>query len=330
MKERLKLTLACTDSDHTRDFTRGDVEAEGIDITYLPLGIEEMFFRFTKYREWDVSEMSFAKYLALRSQGDESLIALPVFLSRVFRHSSIFIRRGGRIRKPEDLRGGRIGIPEWAQTAAIYSRGLLAHEYGVGLTDVHWVAGGVGVPGREEKVAVQLPPGVKLERVVDRSLDDLLAAGEIDALMTAHAPPSFERGDPNTVRLFEDYRAVESAYFRKTGIFPIMHLVAIRGPIVAEHPWVARSLYKAFEEAKRRSYLRLENTSVACFPVPWTTDVVAALKRDFGEDWWPYGTEPNHTTLDAFLRFAQEQGVTQRLMTADELFPETLRSTYTM
>lgn len=330
MKEQLKLTLACTDADHTRDFTRGAVEAEGIDITYLPLGIEEMFYRFTKYREWDVSEMSFAKYLALRSQGDESLIAIPVFLSRVFRHSSIFVRRGGRIRRPEDLRGGRIGIPEWAQTAAIFSRGLLAHEYGVALTDVHWVAGGVGVAGREEKVAVELPPGVELERVQDRSLDAMLAAGDIDALMTAHAPPSFERGDPDTVRLFEDYRAVEGAYYRKTGIFPIMHLVVIRGPIVAAHPWVARSLYKAFDEAKRRSFLRLQNTSVACFPVPWTTDLAGELQRDFGADWWPYGTEANRTTLDAFLRFAHEQGVARRLMAAEELFPETMRGTFSM
>jgi 4,5-dihydroxyphthalate decarboxylase len=325
MKERLKLTLACTESDHTHDFTEGPVEADGIDLTYLALGIPEMFYRFTKYREFDVSEMSFGKYVALRSQGDDSLAAIPVFPSRVFRHSSIYVRRGGEIRRPEDLRGRRVGIPEWAQTAAIYTRGMLAHEYGVALGDIQWVQGGVTQPGREEKVSVALPPGVRLEAVKDRSLDAMLVAGDLDALLTADPPPSFERGSTEIVRLFDDYRAAERTYYRKTGIFPIMHLIALRGEILAENPWVARSLYKAFDEAKRRSIARLENAAVACFPLPWIPDIAEDVRREFGDDWWPYGIEPNRTTLEAFAGFAFEQGVAQRRVDVEELFPESMR-----
>jgi len=325
MKERLKLTLACTDADHTRDFTQGSVEADGIDITYFSLSISELFHRFINHREWDVSEMSFGKYVALRSQGDDSLVAIPVFPSRLFRHSSIYVRKSGGLRGAADLRGRRIGIPEWAQSAAVYTRGMLTHEYGIGLADVHWVQGGVNEPGRREKVALTLPPGVHLDAVTDRSLDAMLLAGDIDAIMTAEAPPSFDAGHPEIVRLFDDYRTAEAAYYKKTRIFPIMHLIAIRGEIVAEHPWVARNLYKAFEEAKRRSQTRLESSNVACFPMPWSFAVVAELQRDFGNDWWPYGIEPNRTTLEAFVQFAFEQGVAHRKAEIEELFPATVR-----
>lgn len=325
MKERLKLTLACTDSDHTRDFTQGSVDADGIDITYFSLSISELFHRFINHREWDVSEMSFGKYVALRSQGDESLVAIPVFPSRVFRHSSIYIRRSGTVRTVTDLRGRRVGIPEWAQSAAVYTRGMLTHEYGIPLADVQWVQGGVNEPGRKEKVALALPAGVRLEVVTDRSLDAMLVAGDIDAIMTAEAPPSFDAGHPEIVRLFDDYRTAEAAYYKKTGIFPIMHLIAIRGEIVAQHPWVARNLYKAFDEAKRRSQARLESSNVACFPMPWSFAVVGELRRDFGSDWWPYGIEPNRTTLEAFVQFAFEQGVAARKPTIEELFPATVR-----
>jgi 4,5-dihydroxyphthalate decarboxylase len=321
---KLKLTLACTEADQTRDLTQGTVEAEGIELTYLPLGIPEMFHRFIANREFDVSECSFGRYLALRAQGDTSLIALPVFLSRIFRHSAIFVRRDGPIKRPEDLRDRRIGIPDWSQTAVIYIRGALAHEYGVGIDAATWVVGGVDRPSRAEYAEVPAFAGVRVENVRDRSLDALLAAGEIDAIGCADPPASFHDGDANVVRLIADYRTVEAAYFRKTGIFPIMHVLALQTKVLDAHPWVGRSLFKAFTEAKRRSLARFANDSVACYPMPWVTALLADARHELGGDWWPYGLEPNRRTLDAFVTFAHEQGVTPRRVAPEELFPKSL------
>jgi len=300
MKNPLKLTLACTDADQTRDFTRGPVEAEGIEITYLALDIPEMFHRFYVNREFDVSEASFGRYITLRSQGDTSFTALPVFASRIFRHSAIFVRRDGPVRRPEDLRGRRVGIPSVSQTAVIYIRGLLVHEYGVPLDAVQWV---------EDDVS---------------ALDPQLLAGEIDALACADPPASFHQPGSGVVRLIDDYRAVEVASFRKTGVFPIMHVIAMRSEILDAHPWAARSLYKAFEEAKRGSLTRFANASVACFPLPWVPALLDDARNALGPDWWPYGLEPNRTTLEAFLGFAFEQGVLARRLTPEELFPASL------
>lgn len=320
MNSRLQLTLACTEADQTRDLTQGLVEAEGIDLTYLPLGIPEMFHRFIVNREFDASECSFGRYLALRAQGDTSLTALPVFLSRIFRHSAIFVRSDRSIKRPEDLRGRRVGIPDWSQTAVIYIRGLLSHEYGVGLDAVRWVVGGVDRPSRAEFAEMQPPAGVQVESARDRSLDELLAAGEIDAIGCADPPASFHRGDGKTVRLIQDYRSVEAASFRKTGVFPIMHVLVLQTKVLDAHPWVARSLFKAFSEAKRRALTRFANNSVACYPLPWVPAILEDARRALGEDWWPYGLEPNRRTLEAFVSFAHEQGVTPRRLEPEGLF----------
>jgi 4,5-dihydroxyphthalate decarboxylase len=324
----VRLTLACSDYDHVRDFANGVVRADGIDLTWLTSSVEEIFFRFTRYREWDVSELSMGKYISLRSQGDDSLSAIPVFPSRVFRQSSIFVRRDGPVRTIEDLRGRRVGVPEWSQTAAVYTRGFLMHEYGIALDEIDWVQAGVNEPGRDEKVRLKLPKGVRLAPVMDRSLDEMLGSGALDAIATAHPPQSFENSDPNIVRLFANYREIELAYFRKTGIFPIMHVIAIRSEILREHPWVARNLFDAFERAKARSLERARTATASRFPLPWIFAVAADAQAEFGADWWPYGIEPNRTTLEAFARFAHEQGVAHRLVRVEELFPETLRSTF--
>jgi 4,5-dihydroxyphthalate decarboxylase len=279
-----------------------------------------MFHRFIVNREFDASECSFGRYLALRVQGDTSLTALPVFLSRIFRHSAIFVRSDGAVKRPEELRGRRVGIPDWSQTAVIYIRGLLAHEYGLGLGDVRWVVGGVERPSRAEYAEMQPPAGVQVEHVRDRSLDDLLAAGEIDAIGCADPPPSFHQPGAKTVRLIADYRAVEAASFRKTGVFPIMHALVLQTKVLDAHPWVARSLFKAFSEAKRRALTRFANNSVACYPLPWVPAILEDARRELGEDWWPYGVEPNRRTLEAFVTFAHEQGVTSRRMRPEELF----------
>src|SRR5437868_6837594 len=225
--KKVALTAALADYDHVRDLALGRVQPDGIELTCLTLPIEEIFFRFIVYREWEVSEISLAKYVALTAQGDESYWALPVFPSRVFRHSSIYVRSEGPIASIKDLVRRRVGIPEWAQTAAVYSRGFLQHQYGIDLASIEWVQAGVNQPGRIEKVDVDLPDGVKLTRISDKSLNQMLLSGEIDAAMAARPPDSFVNGDPRIRRLFPNYRQVEQEYYRSTGILPIIHSVAV-------------------------------------------------------------------------------------------------------
>jgi 4,5-dihydroxyphthalate decarboxylase len=320
------LTLAVSRYDHVEDLTAGRIVPEGIRLTCLSLPVEEIFFRFLKYREWEVSELSLAKYASLISQGDTSLTAIPVFPSRIFRHSSIYIRRDGPVRAPADLAGRRVGLPEWAQTAAVYSRGLLAHQYGLDLASIDWIQAGVNESGRAEKVALDLPPGIRLAPARDKSLSQMLVEGEVDAVLSAHAPDCFEQGHPNVRRLFEDYMAVEADYYRATGIFPIMHVVALKRALVEAHPWIAMSLLKAFEEAKRRSVARALEVTAPRFPIPWCYEHARRAQELFGEDYWPYGIEANRTTLDAFLGYAHEQGVCHRRLAPEDLFAEQVQS----
>jgi len=325
---RLVLSLAISPYDHVRDLTEGIVRAQGIQLNPLRFAVEEIFHRFTRYREWEVSEMSMGKYTSLVSQGDRGVTAIPVFPSRVFRHSSIYVRRDGKVRAPEDLRGKRIGIPEWAQTAAVYSRGMLVNEYGIGLHEVEWIQAGVDQPGREEKVALKLPRGVRLIPRPDSSLDRMLIAGEVDAVMSAHAPPSFEAGHPDLVRLFPDYRPVEEAYYRKTGIFPIMHVMALRREVLERFPWVATNLLEAFEAAKQQSLARAREITASRFPVPWIADIADRATALFDGDPMPYGIAANRVTLEAFLRFGYEQGVCHTLLKPEDLFPAEVQTTF--
>jgi hypothetical protein len=209
----LPLTLAIGDYDHVRDLALGVVRPEGIDLNVLNLPVEEIFFRFTKHREWDVSEMSFAKVVSLLSQDDRSIVPLPVFVSRVFRLSSIYVRPDGPVKAPADLRGKRIGVPEWAQTAAIYSRGYLVHELGIPLAAIEWVQAGVNESGRVEKVALNLPPDVRLQRAPDKTLNGMLLAGELDAVLSARPPQAFAAGQ--VARLYPEYRAPGSDRWEK-------------------------------------------------------------------------------------------------------------------
>jgi len=320
----LPLTIAINDYDHVRDLLSGRVEAEGIALTALNFEVEEIFFRFVRFREWDISEMSMGKYVSLRAGGDDTLIAIPVFPSRLFRHSGIYVRSDGVVREPRDLRGKRVGVPEWSQTAVVYMVGLLRREYGVALKDVDWVQAGVNEPGRPERAALRLPDTVRLTRIADKTLTGMLRAGELDAVMSAHPPEAHERGEPWIRRLFEDHAPLELDYFRKTGIFPIMHTVAIRREVYDRHRWIAMNLLEAFEAAKRRSLARLREYNAARIPLPWLPARTKEVAAIFGEDFWPYGVEPNRKTLEALLDFAYEQGVCQRRLKVDELFaPET-------
>ncbi len=327
----LPLTLALGPYDHTRDVTDGTVRAEGIQLRTLDLPIEEIFYRFTLYREWDISEMSMGKYIALRSQDDTSITALPVFISRAFRHSMFYVREGSAIKRPEDLAGKRIGIPEWAQTAGIYGRGYLSDYVGLKLKDITWVQAGVNEPGRKEKVKLKLPEGIQYINVPDNSLNTMLLNGELDAIMSARPPIGLGNG---IARLMPDAQAVEQQYFKDTNIFPIMHSLVLKTPVLDAHPWVGMNLYKAFLEAKNRSMERLSDVTASHAPMAWLTDTTTRLRSIFGDDFYPYGIGPerggriNHATLAAFLKFGFEQGVCYRHLDVEELFPKQVLASY--
>jgi 4,5-dihydroxyphthalate decarboxylase len=310
----LPLTLAISPYDHARGLA-----PQGIDLALLELPIEEIFFRFTKFREWHASEMSFGKTVSLMAQEAPDIMPIPVFPSRVFRHSAIYIGGKSTIKEAKDLEGRKVGIPEWAQTAGIYARGLLQHEYGVDLARIQWFQAGVQQPGRIEKVRLHLPAGLRITAVPDKSLAGMLASGELDAVISAR--------DPGGRRLFENYQDAEQAYFRKTRIYPIMHLVVLRRDAYERDRWIAMNLFKAFEAAKRESMQRLVEIGLSHVPMPWVAEHARRWRELAGEDFWPYGIEPNRPTLEAFMQYAHEQGITARRLKLEELFaPETLES----
>ena len=325
---KIQLSLAIGAYDHVRDLLDGTLQVAGVELTALRLPVEEMFYRFLMHGEFDVSEVSLAKIVALAAQDDGRFVPLPVFPSRVFRHSSIYIRSKSGITCPEDLAGKRVGVPEWAQTAAIYTRGLLAHDYGVDLASIHWHQAGVNEPGRIEKVKLSLPSGVRLTVVADRSLSEMLLAGDLDAVLSARPPAPILAGDPRVRRLFADPRAVELAYARKTGLFPIMHVVAMRREVYERNRWLAMNLFKAFDEAKARSLERVADMAVSFFPLPWAPDELRLARELFGDDPWAYGIEPNRSTLETFLRYAFEQGVCCRPLSLETLFPPEVQATF--
>jgi len=318
---RVKLTIATTDYDHFRDFRLGLVQAEGIEPIWLTLGHHEIFARFTFNREWDVSELSFAKFMAQVTRPDADIIGLPVVCSRLFRFSSFYVNRNSVIRSAHDLKGKRIGSPEWAHTAAVYMRGWLSDECGVGLKDVHWFQAGANEAGRIEKVELNLPDGVQITRVADKSLSEMLAAGAIDCAIIARPPNCFLEGHPEVVRLFPDFLAREEEYYARTGVWPIMHIIALQRRLLDEHQWVGRNLYNAFLESKRRSVARLLDPAVSRYPLPWLPTYAQRMRDLFGGDPFPFGIEANRPTLEQFLRYTYEQGIAHRRVEPAEIFP---------
>jgi 4,5-dihydroxyphthalate decarboxylase len=325
--KNLELTIAISDYDHVRDLRSGRVETPGFDLRWFDMTIPQLFGRFTIYREWDVSEFGLGKYVALKSQGDDSLTAIPVFPSRTYRHSAIYVPADSPLRSLEDLAGKRVGVPEWAQTATVYVRGMLAHTVGVELGSIEWVQAGVNEPGRREKVAVRLPDGVSVTPMPGDSLNQMLLDGRLDAVISAQAPAAF-LGDQSSVRrLLVEPLAAEQAYWSQTGVFPIMHIVAISQELVDEHRWLAGNLVAAFEQAKRLSLARARDEMISRYPIPSVATLADQAAETYGDDFWPYGLEPNRRTLEAFLLFAYEQGVAARLLEPEELFaPTTLVS----
>ena len=326
----IHLTLAMDEYDHTRDLLQGKVKAEGIELTWLNLDVEEIFFRFASSFEWDVSELSFAKYCSLMSQPDPPIVGIPVMVSRVFRHSAWYVRTDGPVQTPADLADKRIGIPEWSQTATVYARGWLAHDVGIPLNAVEWVQAGVNEPGRIELAHLKLPDNIRYRQVADRSLSEMLIAGDIDALVSARPPRRFLDGDPGIKRLIADYRSAEEDYFRRTGIYPIMHTVAIKRQTYERNPWIAMNLLNGFEDAKRRSIERLRSITHSQIPVPWIYDTLVTLGEEIfpGGDYWPYGIEPNRTTIEAFLQYCFEQGLCHRELKPEDLYLKEVQSVF--
>jgi 4,5-dihydroxyphthalate decarboxylase len=318
---KLRLTLACWDYDRTRALADGRVQPEGIDLNFLPLHVEETFFRMLRNREFDVAEMSLSSYCVSLMRDDPAFVAIPVFPSRFFRHSCIFISARSGIREPKDLIGKRFGVPEYQMTAPVWIRGILADEYGVAPTSVKYFSGGEEEPGRDEKLKLNLPPEFSVTPIGPaQTLSQMLADGEIDALHTARTPSTFYSRPDDVKRLFPDFVPVEKDYFRRTGIFPIMHVVAIRRSVYEANRWIAQSLFKAFREAQALTYDNLAVTSAMTSMLPWQVAAVEEARAELGDDWWPYGFAKNRTVLDTFLRYHHEQGLSSRRLQPEELF----------
>jgi 4,5-dihydroxyphthalate decarboxylase len=325
---KLPLTLACWDYDRTRALLDGRVPVDGIELNYLNLPVEETFFRMLRHREFDAAELSLSSYTVSLFKEDRPFLAIPVFPSRFFRHSCIYVNRDSGIREPKDLAGKRVGVPEYQMTAAVWIRGILSDEYGVPVTSVSYFTGGEEEPGRPEKLALSLPPEIRVQPIEEtQTLSRMLEAGEIDALYTARAPSTYGDGRGRVRRLFENYSAVERDYYQRTRIFPIMHTVAIRRDVYERHPWVAQCLYKAFLESQREVYRALEDTAALKFMLPWLHEHVAQTQQAMGKEFWPYGLALNEGVLTTFLRYHYEQGLSRRQLEPRDLFaPETLES----
>ena len=325
----VRLSLALSGYDHTRDLVDGSVVVPGIDFVALQRSIEEIFYRVATYRDFDVAEFSFAKYVAMRAAGIDDIIALPVFPSRLFRQSSVYLRADSPLERPTDLRGKRVGIPEWAQTASVWSRSWLQHQIGIGLDEIEWIQAGVSQPGRREKVDLHLPPGVSYTPEPTRNLTDMLLEGSLDAVLSAHPLEPFKRGTGEVVQLFRDGgRAAEREYHRQTKLYPIMHTVVVRTELLESDQWIAGTLVAAFEEAKRNSLTRLGDINASRFPLPWIRDYLREIQTEFGDDPFPYGVDPNRHTLQAFVQFCHEQGVIARHLSIEELFAPTTLSAF--
>jgi 4,5-dihydroxyphthalate decarboxylase len=279
-----------------------------------------------RYQEFDAAELSFGSYMMAKDRGQPKFIAIPAFPSRAFRHSCIYIHAGSGIREPKDLIGKKVGVPEYQITMAIWARGILQHEYGVPPESMLWHTGGEEQPGREEKLRPDLPANIRIQSIgPEETLSSLLEAGKIDAVVSAHIPSPFARRSPNVKRLIPNFREVEKEYYRRTGIFPIMHTVALREEIYERHPWVAQSLFKAFAEAKRRCQEAMYEFSALKYMLAWSIAEMEEERELFGENLWPYGVEPNRRVLETLIQYAHEQGLIKKRLKLEELFaPNTL------
>jgi 4,5-dihydroxyphthalate decarboxylase len=322
----LPVTLACGAYDRTRALADGRVAVEGADLRYIALDPEEIFFRMLGHEEFDASELSLSSYLLTRL-ADGPFVAVPVFPSRSFRHSGVYVSAASGITSPEQLAGRTVGVAEYQLTANVWIRGILEEYHGVPAASVRYRTGGLNEPGRVEKIPLKLPAEIDIAPVpAGRTLSGMLAAGEIDAVYSPRAPAALD-GSHGVRRLFADPRAREREYFKATGIFPIMHVLVIRRRVYETNRWLARSLVKSFGEAKSLAYADLSRTAALAVSLPWVREEYEATVGLLGDDYWSYGLEANRHVLETFIRYARGQGMISRQPAPEELFaPETLDS----
>ena len=319
--ENLKLEMACNEYDRTRPLIDGRVKAEGIDLSISVLKPRQLFPRMLDHQEFGAAELSLGSYTALVARGASPFVAIPVPISRLFRHSCIYVRRGAGIVSPKDLKGKRVGTTQYGATAVVMIKGMLQDESGVAARDLHWVIGGLTTPAEKPLVPLNLPAGISLELAgSDQTLEGMIETGELDALFSIYIPRQFLAGSPRIERLFPDFKSAEQDYFRRTGIFPIMHIIAVRKDIYDAHPWIAKNLYRAFVSARDIAIQSLYDTDALVSTLPWLIDHVEESRRVLGPEYWPYGLEPNRPTFQALCRYVYEQGLAPRLVTPDELF----------
>lgn len=328
---KLTLSIAMGDYDRTRAIHDGRVQIDGVDPVTMLQVPEEMFFRAFRHHAYDASEISFSSYVVSLTRPDPHYIAIPVFLSRAFRHTSIYINTEKGITKPQDLKGRRIGIAEYQLTANVWVRAILDDEYGVKPSDVTWVRGGMDTPGRPEKLKLDLPSDIKIEQAPEgATLNAMLAAGDIDAFVGPRWPRAFNEGDPRVGRLFPDTVAVAEDYYRRTKLFPVMHLLGLRRSLADEHPWLPGALLKAFNASKAMAQEALDDTSATKVTMPFVEDNLQRARQLIGKDFWSYGVAPNHGVLDYFLEQHHRQGLSPRRVTVEELFHPSTFEAYSL
>ena len=325
---KLRLSVAMGDYDRTRALLDGRVQIDGVDPVYMTLYPEEMFFRAMRSQDFDICELSFSSYMVKTAQNTCPYVAVPVFLSRAFRHTSIYVRKD-RVHKPEDLKGRRIGLPEYQLSAHVWARAILQDDHGVHPEDVTWLRGGIETPGRPEKIALKLPAGVRLENAPEgTTISELLDRGEIDGFMAPRPPSAQALSNPAVGWLFDDPTAAAKDYFKRTGIFPIMHVVGVRKTLCDAPPWLPMAVFKAFNQAKGAALEALSDTSATKVTLPFVEEQLKAARETMGQDFWSYGVAANRATLDAFLRHHHAQGLSQKRMQIEEIFHPATYETY--
>lgn len=326
---KLALSIAVGDYDRMRPLVDGSVQIDGVDPVFMLLEPEEIFFRAFRHADFDICELSMSSFTVKTAAGDCPYVGVPVFPSRAFRHNSIYVRTDRGIARPEDLKGRRIGVPEYQVTANVWTRAMLEQDYGVKPSDVTWVRGGYEDAGRIEKISVTLPADVWVEDAPDgTTISGLLADGAIDALIGPRAPSCFTAGHPHVAWLFADPAAAGAAWYRKTGIFPIMHLLGIRRSLAERHPWLPAAVMKAFEQAKARALAKLRDVAATKVTLPFVEEQLLAARRLMGEDFWSYGLEANRHVLQVFLQRHHAEGLSSRRLAPEELFHPSTHETY--
>lgn len=322
----LKLSLVVGNYDRTRAIFDGRAPIEGCDITTVAIEPAEAFHRAYKFQEFDITEISLSTHAMTTARGDAPYVGIPAFLLRMFRHGGIYIRNDHGINRPQDLKGKTLGVPEYQLSANVWIRGMLQDEYGVSIRDVKWRSGGDEDAGRTERSPIKLPPDINLEPIPnDRTLSDMLSKGEIDGIIGPREPLAFRRGHPNIVRLFPDFQPAEEAYFTKTRIFPVMHMVGIRRSLVEQHPWLPVSVYKAFLKSKDLCMAAFGQIGYLSTSQPWSYVEHQRLQKLMGTDYWPYGVAENRHMLETFVRYSHEQGLSERLLRVEDIFaPSTM------